>query len=196
MIFVTLGTHEQPFSRALEVVRNLARHEELVVQHGSTPPRPDLFAAEWVDYLECDALLSTVRRSSVVICHAGVGSIVTALHNHRNPVVLPRLTRLGEHVDDHQLELADRFAKRGLILVYHPGDCIEELVSRSKTLTPVAPQTSDASLSEAVAAAVRGDSRGGRLSAHRTSRSIGIRRGARSERIRWATARRGSRSRL
>jgi UDP-N-acetylglucosamine transferase subunit ALG13 len=155
MIFVTLGTHEQPFARALDAVGQLAGTDELVIQHGSTPPRSDLFAAEWVDYLQSDALLATIRRAGAVICHAGVGSILTAVRNQKTPVVLPRLSRFGEHVDDHQLELAERFAERGLIVVCHPEDGIATLVSRAKTMRPGTSGGANARLCEAVAAAVR-----------------------------------------
>ena len=44
----------------------------------------------------------------MVVTHAGVGSILTCLLNGKRPVVVPRLAGLGEHVDDHQLELARR----------------------------------------------------------------------------------------
>jgi UDP-N-acetylglucosamine transferase subunit ALG13 len=128
LILVTLGTHEQPFERALELVATLEGGDEFLIQHGSTPPRPDLLNGEWVDYLEFDDLLAKMRRANVVISHAGVGSMITALRNGKLPVVLPRLARFGEHVDDHQLQLAERFAAQGLVLVCGPDDCIESRV--------------------------------------------------------------------
>ena len=151
MIFVTLGTHEQPFDRALELAATIDGGGELLIQHGSTRPRPDLVDADWVDYLESDDLLANMRRADVVISHAGVGSIITAVRNRKTPIVLPRFARFGEHVDDHQLQLAQRFALQGLVLVCEPDDCIADLVGDARNSRPVMPVTHNGGLRKAVA---------------------------------------------
>lgn len=151
LILLTLGTHEQPFERALELVAGLEGPDEFLIQHGSTLPRPDLLDAEWVDYLESDELLANMRRASVVISHAGVGSIITAVRNGKLPVVLPRLARYGEHVDDHQLQLAGRFAAKGLVLVCGPDDCIESCVREARNYGRGAHLPRNGGLREAVA---------------------------------------------
>ena len=57
MILVTLGTHEQPFERALDFVSELERQQEdVVVQHGATPPRDSSPHVTWVAYLAWDEL--------------------------------------------------------------------------------------------------------------------------------------------
>ena len=58
-----------------------------------------------------------------MICHAGVGSVMVALMNGKRPVVVPRLHRFGEAVDDHQLTFARRFRQAGLVeLVEDPAE--------------------------------------------------------------------------
>jgi UDP-N-acetylglucosamine transferase subunit ALG13 len=151
LIFVTLGTHEQPFDRALELAATIDRGDELLIQHGSTRPRPDLVDAEWVDYLESDDLLANMCRADVVISHAGVGSIITAVRNRKTPIVLPRLARFGEHVDDHQLELAERFALQGLVLVCRPDDSIADLVCHARSRRAAIPVAHNGGLRRAVA---------------------------------------------
>ena len=54
--------------------------------------------------------------------HAGVGSIMVSLANGKRPVVMARLTELGEHVDDHQLELARRLEAGGLVALAEDAD--------------------------------------------------------------------------
>ncbi len=49
------------------------------------------------------------------VCHAGVGSIVLARRYGLRPIVVPRKHELGEHVDDHQLELSRRLAQSGIV---------------------------------------------------------------------------------
>jgi UDP-N-acetylglucosamine transferase subunit ALG13 len=53
----------------------------------------------------------------VVVTHAGVGTILTALLNGVRPIVVPRLEAHREAVDDHQLELANRLERLGLVTV-------------------------------------------------------------------------------
>jgi UDP-N-acetylglucosamine transferase subunit ALG13 len=113
MIFVTVGTHEAGFDRLVQAVGALPGDEEVILQSGYSAIRPA--RARCVDFLGFDEMVATIRRARVVVCHAGVGSIMVSLMNGRRPVAVPRLARLGEHVDDHQLELGRRLAERDLI---------------------------------------------------------------------------------
>jgi len=120
MIFVTAGTEQYPFERLLRAVDDLPGDEELVVQSRADPARPG--RAVYVQELAYAQLVAEVRRARVLVCHAGVGSIMTALANDRHPVVVPRLQRYGEHVDDHQLLFGRRLAEAGLVtLVEDPA---------------------------------------------------------------------------
>lgn len=135
LIFVALGTHEQPFDRSLDIVEPLAAEHELVIQHGHTPPRPGL-RAEWIDFGAYDEIVELMRRSDAVICHAGVGTIMTALSIGKHPVVLPRLAAHGEHVDDHQLQITTTFADRGVVVACLMPNEIADAVERARTLPP------------------------------------------------------------
>jgi UDP-N-acetylglucosamine transferase subunit ALG13 len=80
-------------------------------------------------------LAALVREARVVVTHAGVGSILLCLTNGRSPVVVPRLKRFGETVDDHQLESARRFAAAGLVtLVEDPADLPAALAAAGDTV--------------------------------------------------------------
>jgi UDP-N-acetylglucosamine transferase subunit ALG13 len=117
VILVTVGTNEARFDRLLQGVDRLAAGEELVVQHGPSLVRPA--RATCVDYLPFDELVALLRRSRVVVTHAGVGSVMTALTNGRRPIVVPRLARYGEAVDDHQLPFARRLDGAGVVRLVH-----------------------------------------------------------------------------
>ena len=179
LILVTLGTHGQPFTRAIELVANLDT-DELLIQHGSTPPRPDLVTADWVDYLASEALFASMRRADVVISHAGVGSMITAVRSGKKPVVLPRLGRFGEHVDDHQLQLAERFGQRGLVLVCTPESRVEVLVDHAKNSRPAAAPANTGGLRQSVAeAALDGLGAEGSTAGGTRRRAVRIRLGSR-----------------
>jgi UDP-N-acetylglucosamine--N-acetylmuramyl-(pentapeptide) pyrophosphoryl-undecaprenol N-acetylglucosamine transferase len=131
LILLSLGTHQQPFPRALDLVEPLARSgEDLLIQHGSTAPRLEMLNAVWVEFMPYDEVVHVMAKADSVICHAGVGTIMTALQAGHLPVVIPRLARHGEHVDDHQLDIASRFADRGLVR------CVTTETDLAPLLTP------------------------------------------------------------
>jgi UDP-N-acetylglucosamine transferase subunit ALG13 len=121
VILVTVGTNEARFDRLLEAVETIADGEEMLVQHGPSPVRPR--GAQCIDYLDFDDINAEMRRARVVIAHAGVGSVIVALMNDRRPIVVPRLARFGEAVDDHQVPFGRRLHEVGLVrLVEDPAD--------------------------------------------------------------------------
>ena len=81
------------------------------MQHGSAPAPPEAAAA--APYLSFAETVAYVERASVVVTHAGVGSFLVARRAGHVPVMVPRLRRLGEHVDDHQVQFARALEEQG-----------------------------------------------------------------------------------
>jgi UDP-N-acetylglucosamine transferase subunit ALG13 len=135
MIFVTVGTNEARFDRLLQALDGVSDRERLLVQHGPSPVRPA--GAESVDYLSYADLCDAIRQSRVVVTHAGVGSIMAALSNGRRPIVVPRLARFGEAVDDHQVPLARRLAESGLVTVVEELNWLAEAIDSEPESEPV-----------------------------------------------------------
>lgn len=113
MIFATLGTHGHPFPRFLDALAELG--DDVLVQYGHNP-RP-AWAREAEAFMPFGAVLEAMERADGVVTHAGVGSILSAHQAGHKPVVVPRLRRLGEHVDDHQLELSEALESDGQVVV-------------------------------------------------------------------------------
>jgi UDP-N-acetylglucosamine transferase subunit ALG13 len=84
----------------------------------------------WVELMPFDEMKETMTRAAGVVCHAGTGTIMTALQTGHTPVVVPRRVAHGEHVDDHQLDIAERFAARGLVA------CVTTETDLAPLLTP------------------------------------------------------------
>lgn len=120
MIFVTVGTHHQPFERLLNALGALDGHD-LVVQYGpAAAPPPGVARAE--AYMPFDAMLECFREADVVVTHAGVGSILCARREGHVPLVVPRRGDLDEHVDEHQAELTRALETRGgVVAVWDTG---------------------------------------------------------------------------
>jgi UDP-N-acetylglucosamine transferase subunit ALG13 len=131
LILLSLGTHQQSFDRALDLVEPLAlQGMPITVQHGSTPPRPAIPNFTWLEYMPFEDMVEAMAKAQSVICHAGVGTIMTAMQAGHTPVVIPRQARYGEHVDDHQVDIATRFASRELVR------CVTTELDLKPLLTP------------------------------------------------------------
>lgn len=127
-VFVTVGNGLKPFDRLLRAVDSaLARYPgsfDGVCQHGPSLVRPRGLQA--VTLVGRDVFAQEMEAADVVITHAGVGSVHTAIGSGHVPVILPRLAAYDEIVDDHQLELARAFGELGSILVVDGADAIEQ----------------------------------------------------------------------
>jgi UDP-N-acetylglucosamine transferase subunit ALG13 len=123
MILLTCGTNEQPFDR-LVAAAHLFAGERLVVQYGAS--NVEHGDGEWRDFVSFEQLSALMTEARVVICHAGVGSIILASRCGKVPLVVPRRLHLAEAVDDHQLSLARRLHELGLVeLVQDTSDLPE-----------------------------------------------------------------------
>jgi UDP-N-acetylglucosamine transferase subunit ALG13 len=155
LIYVTLGTDDHPFERALEALRQLDGNEELVIQHGHTPPIELGSNATWHTFVGYRENIDLMNCSCALVMHAGVGSIMSALDVGVVPVVIPRLRRYGEHVDDHQCEIAARFAKQGFVLVAEDGTALRTSVAQAHGLARLRRQHNSGALGTAVRQALR-----------------------------------------
>lgn len=125
MIFVTVGTHHQPFTRLLDALGELDRGE-LTVQYGPGEPPPGVARA--VAFMPFEEMVECFREANAVITHAGVGSILCARREGHTPLVVPRRHDLGEHVDEHQAELTRALEERGsVVAVWDAADLAELL---------------------------------------------------------------------
>ena len=133
MILVSTGTNGKAFDRLLKAVGTLQIESDMVVQHGPSRIRPS--GARCVSYVSFDEYAQLVRDADAVVTHAGAGSVLVALMNGKRPLVVPRLARFNEAIDDHQLVFAHRLAASGLVhLVEEPTFLQETLQSAELTL--------------------------------------------------------------
>jgi UDP-N-acetylglucosamine--N-acetylmuramyl-(pentapeptide) pyrophosphoryl-undecaprenol N-acetylglucosamine transferase len=114
--FVAVGTHSEGFDRLLRAVDDAVAAELLPgpvsAQSGPSSYRPRNYTARpWMSPAEVEEAIASSRR---VVCHAGSGVVAAALRAGRRPLVMPRLRRHGEHVDDHQEQLATKLHELGL----------------------------------------------------------------------------------
>jgi UDP-N-acetylglucosamine transferase subunit ALG13 len=106
VIFLTIGTHE-PFDRLVQAMdawcegagRGQAVFGQIAEpQEGGYRPRN----FDWVSRLAPADYAARFAGADLIVSHAGMGSIITALQNSKPIVVMPRRGHLRETRNDHQ----------------------------------------------------------------------------------------------
>ena len=114
MIFVTVGTHEQPFNRLVKSVDELKRDgiitEDVIIQTGFSTYEPEY--CTWSKLIPYQDMLKNVEDARIVITHGGPASFIMPLQIGKTPIVVPRQHQFNEHVNDHQVEFARNVAER------------------------------------------------------------------------------------
>ncbi|HTJ58453.1 MAG TPA: glycosyltransferase [Devosiaceae bacterium] len=105
MILLTIGT-QLPFDRLVKAMDELAPtlSEEIFGQIGEASYQPQNF--EWAATLKPHEFEARFRSASVVVSHAGIGTILTAQKLQKPLIIVPRQAKYGEHRNDHQLATA------------------------------------------------------------------------------------------
>jgi|SRR5690554_794557 len=138
MILVVLGTEKYQFTRVLERLENYISEfqimESVVVQAGFTKYESSrMKVISFLSAIELDELYKNAR---IVIAHGGTGSVVKGVKLKKSVVVIPRLKKYGEHIDDHQLELAIAFSKAGYATPWMDTDDLAQIMMRAGQFIP------------------------------------------------------------
>lgn len=131
MIFVTVGTHEQPFDRLIEAIDGMVAggtiREEVIIQTGYSTYTP--VHCTWSKLFPYQQMQEHIRRARIVITHGGPASFIAPLQIGKTPIVVPRQTAFNEHVNDHQVEFTKAVSERmgTIIPVYDISDLPETI---------------------------------------------------------------------
>lgn len=136
MVFVSVGTQKQQFTRIFELVENskLLDKEKIVAQTGNT--KFESKKIQMLPSIEVDKFSEYIKKADIVICHGGVGTIFNALENCKKVLVVPRLEKYKEHINDHQIEVANELEKQGYVLVYEDEKEFDLYVKKLIEFTP------------------------------------------------------------
>ena len=132
MIFVTVGTHEQPFNRLIQKVDELKKEgvitENVIIQTGFSTYKPKY--CQWSKLIPYQQMIKNVADARIVITHGGPASFIMPLQIGKTPIVVPRQHQFNEHVNDHQVEFS-RFIeeKQKNIIVVEEIDTLEKVIT-------------------------------------------------------------------
>lgn len=117
MIFVTLGSQKFQFDRLLRKLDALIEDgtitEPVFAQTGHSTYVPQHFKT--ADFMDRDSFAANMAKADMVITHAGTGAIIGAVKQGKKTIAVPRLSKYGEHVDDHQLQIVEQFTDMHLL---------------------------------------------------------------------------------
>ncbi|HEV7615134.1 MAG TPA: glycosyltransferase [Solirubrobacterales bacterium] len=153
MIFATVGSTQIRFDRFTRALAALPA-EQLFVQHG--PMAAPAGAAQAVAYMQFPEVVESMERADTVVCHAGAGSILCALRAGHVPVVVPRLKRFQETVDDHQVEFSRALAAQGKVIAVEDPEQLAAAVAAAPKRRPPQEQNALRPIQVAVREALHG----------------------------------------
>ncbi|HEY8201219.1 MAG TPA: glycosyltransferase, partial [Actinomycetota bacterium] len=139
LVFVTVGTDHHPYNRLMNWTDEWLEaggmsRAHVFVQHGtSAAPR----IAHSRDYLPHPQMQAAIAKATAVVCHGGPSTIMEMRYKGLVPIVAPRKSALGEHVDDHQIRFSRRMAQLGTIRLVETREDLFRLLDLAIT----APET-------------------------------------------------------
>lgn len=135
MILVTLGTQKFQMNRLVKAVDEISGDgkvgEDFFIQRGVSTYKPK--NCKYTDFMDSNRYVDNIRNCSVLITHAGVGTIDSGIKAGKPVIVVPRLAKYGEHVDDHQTQIAKAFSDKGCVLNCENLDELPKYIDKARS---------------------------------------------------------------
>lgn len=139
MIFVCVGTSDDPFDRLLEIIDELCEKkiikDRVVAQIGRTSYKPRNY--EFFKMTEAQKFQEYLEKADYIISHAGIGCVLSAIKMEKKVIIFPRMKKYHEHVDDHQMEMMKAFVEKGYILGATDKKQLKQAVEKIGEFEPV-----------------------------------------------------------
>ena len=138
MIFVICGTQKFQFDRLIrgldeQVGQGLIR-DSVFAQTGGCTYEPKNYP--FVKFMDNIAFKQRIEEADLIITHSGTGSIINSIKCGKKVIVVPRLAQYEEHVNDHQVQIAEEFAELDLVKMCMDVGTLPQMIEEMKTFTP------------------------------------------------------------
>lgn len=135
MIFATVGT-QAPFDRFIKLLDEIAPEldEEIIAQ--TCKGEYYVKNIKTVDFLPPDEFNKLFAKARVIIAHAGMGTIISALKMKKPIIIMPRIASWGEHRNDHQMATAMKLDELGYVYAAYDGRQLKQFLLQ-KDLKPL-----------------------------------------------------------
>ena len=127
MILVTIGT-QAPFDRLIKIIDDLAIdiNEPVIAQVYGGQYQPHNINT--VDFLSPKEFEELFEKARIIISHAGMGTIISALFKEKPIIIFPRLASFQEHRNDHQLHTEMKMNELGYAYVAYDQKQLKDLL--------------------------------------------------------------------
>lgn len=138
-----------PFDRLVKAVDEWAGEnpeEDVFLQIGNGAYEPK--HSRWARIVPHDEYVSRLQACDLFVAHVGMGSILQALRERKQMLLLPREASRREHTTEHQLHTAARFRNVRGIMIVDDESALKSSITRllreplpaSEGISPYAPQ--------------------------------------------------------
>lgn len=143
MIFVTVGSRNYPFDRLFKKLDELYEKgvltDSMFAQIGTSTYKPKHY--EYKDFISQEEFLEKVKEADIVVSHGASGSIMKALNAGKKVIAVTRLTKYGEHINDHQIQNNEAFNLNRYVLMAdleleNLGECFQKIYDGTDELVP------------------------------------------------------------
>lgn len=110
-----------------ELIEEKIINEEVVAQVGYSTYKPENYKT--FEFMPENKMSKMMNGADTLITHSGVGSITIALELQKKVIVVPRLKKFGEHVDDHQLEIAEAYYQKQYIALANSKNELKNILT-------------------------------------------------------------------
>lgn len=127
MIFAAIGT-QHPFDRLVKMIDAVAPElgEPVIAQTLRGQYHPEHITT--FDFVAPDEFRRYIEQARVIVAHAGMGVILTAMEHNKPVIVCPRKASMGEDINDHQLATTARMNEMGYVYVAEDEDSLRRLL--------------------------------------------------------------------
>lgn len=141
MIFVTVGSRQYPFDRLFKKLDELYEDgtlkDKMFAQIGTSSYKPKHF--EYKDFISPEEFEDYINKADIVVCHGASGSIMKALNADKKVIVVTRLEKYGEHINDHQIQNNEAFRDNNYVLMADLelndlGECFKKIKNKNNGL--------------------------------------------------------------
>lgn len=127
MIFITVGTQE-PFDRLIKLMDEWAKGQDVKCFAQIANSKYEPKNIEFKTFLTEQEFTAVFEKATLIISHAGMGTIISSLGENKIILTLPRLLEFKEHRNDHQIATTKAFSDKGFIYpIFNENDLIKHL---------------------------------------------------------------------
>jgi UDP-N-acetylglucosamine transferase subunit ALG13 len=138
LIFISLGSREYQFNRLLKELDKLVDENKIedtiIGQIGQSTYTPRNF--KFYRFMSPDDFKAHQEDANLIISHGGTGALIGALKLNKQLIAVPRLSKYGEHIDDHQIEVATVLDDEGYLKCITDIEDLHSSIVKLKT-TPI-----------------------------------------------------------